>query len=188
MELGSFMTDALLQTLLEAIPTAAALVDENGQVRAANELARRRFPGLTAVPHSDLVVGDRWRVHHVVGSGLLVVVELLAAELRWLTLLEARWKLTPREVEVLAVLAEGLSNEAISLRLCCSTRTVETHVSRLLEKSRQGSRAALIAAAWAVSLEVQARSQWGRDDGPPESSLRLTEELPKRAGPLPTPL
>lgn len=181
------MTDALIQTLLEAIPTAAALVDENGQVRAANELARRRFPGLTAVPHSDLVVGDRWRVHHVVGSGLLVVVERPAAELRWLSLLEARWKLTPREVEVLAVLAEGAGNEAIALRLACSVRTVETHVSRLLEKSSQGSRAALIAAAWATSLEVQARSQWGRDDGPPKRRRGLTEEPSKGGGPPPTP-
>lgn len=181
------MRDALIQALLEAIPTAAALVDHDGRVRAANEVAQTRFPGLSAVPFSDLIVGDRWRVHHVVGSGLLVVVEQPECAVRWLTLLEARWNLTPREVEVLAILAEGAGNEAIALRLGCSVRTIETHVSRVLEKSGQGSRAALIAAAWATSLEVQARSQWSDNHRPAERRHGGAKESSKGRGTPRTP-
>jgi DNA-binding NarL/FixJ family response regulator len=42
--------------------------------------------------------------------------------------------LTPREVEVLALLREGLSNAAIAKRLYISERTVHHHVSAVLAK------------------------------------------------------
>jgi RNA polymerase sigma factor (sigma-70 family) len=43
-------------------------------------------------------------------------------------------RLTPREREVLAVLAEGLSTRQIANRLGLSVRTVETHIGKIYEK------------------------------------------------------
>lgn len=42
--------------------------------------------------------------------------------------------LTPREQEVLAMLCQRLTNAEIAARLFLSHRTVEDHVSRLLDK------------------------------------------------------
>ena len=42
--------------------------------------------------------------------------------------------LTPRELEVLALLAEGASNKAIALRLGISVHTAKFHVGSLLDK------------------------------------------------------
>jgi DNA-binding NarL/FixJ family response regulator len=44
--------------------------------------------------------------------------------------------LTPREREVLALIAEGLSNRAIAERMYVSERTVEAHVSQIFLKLR----------------------------------------------------
>lgn len=51
--------------------------------------------------------------------------------------------LTPREREVLDLLATGLSNRQIADRLVLSARTVEKHVERLLQKTATPSRTAL---------------------------------------------
>jgi DNA-binding NarL/FixJ family response regulator len=42
--------------------------------------------------------------------------------------------LTPREREVLGLMAEGLTNVGIAKRLFLTNRTVETHVSSILNK------------------------------------------------------
>lgn len=58
-------------------------------------------------------------------------------------------KLTPREREVVALIAEGLSNRQIAERLYLSERTVETHVQNTLMKLGFNSRTQV--ATWAVS-------------------------------------
>lgn len=45
-----------------------------------------------------------------------------------------RLAITPREHEILGLLAEGLSNREIGERLFVSENTVKTHASRLLDK------------------------------------------------------
>jgi DNA-binding CsgD family transcriptional regulator len=57
-------------------------------------------------------------------------------------------ELTPREREVAALLAEGLSNAALAERLFISPRTAAVHVSNILSKLGMGSRTEV--AAWAV--------------------------------------
>ena len=56
--------------------------------------------------------------------------------------------LTPREAEVAALVAEGLSNAAIGRRLYISPKTASVHVSNILSKLGMSSRAEV--AAWAV--------------------------------------
>ena len=51
--------------------------------------------------------------------------------------------LTLREFDVLTLLAGGLSNENISLRLAISTRTVAKHVENIFQKTALWSRSAL---------------------------------------------
>ncbi|MEU6256941.1 AAA family ATPase [Streptomyces sp. NPDC047043] len=50
---------------------------------------------------------------------------------------------TPREYEVLRLLADRLDNRALAARLFISPRTVEKHVASLIIKTDQGNRAAL---------------------------------------------
>jgi DNA-binding NarL/FixJ family response regulator len=78
-----------------------------------------------------------------------LVDEPIAAQLRS-NLLRARerWKLTPRQADTLERLAQGDSNKEIATALGCAQRTVELHVSALLERSGRPSRAALIACFW----------------------------------------
>jgi NarL family two-component system response regulator LiaR len=42
--------------------------------------------------------------------------------------------ITPRELEILGLIAAGLSNREIADRLCVSENTVKTHTSRLFDK------------------------------------------------------
>ena len=55
--------------------------------------------------------------------------------------------LTNRQMEVFELLAEGLSNRETGQRLFLSTRTVDHHVSALLQKLGAGSRARAAALA-----------------------------------------
>ncbi|WP_051844300.1 LuxR family transcriptional regulator [Streptomyces globisporus] len=51
--------------------------------------------------------------------------------------------LTPREREISALVAEGLTNQAVADRLCLSPRTVESHVARVYRKTGVETRAGL---------------------------------------------
>jgi len=55
--------------------------------------------------------------------------------------------LTARELEVLACLAEGLTNHQIAVRLCISRATVKFHVSSILAKLWAPTRTAAVAVA-----------------------------------------
>ncbi|PZR06945.1 MAG: hypothetical protein DI536_29180 [Archangium gephyra] len=61
---------------------------------------------------------------------------------------QARWSLTPRQLEVLSGLALGLSNKALMEELGCSVKTIETHVTELLRRSGSESRLSLVATFW----------------------------------------
>jgi DNA-binding NarL/FixJ family response regulator len=56
--------------------------------------------------------------------------------------------LSPREVEVLLLLAEGLSNREIAGSLYLSRRTVDNHVGNILAKLNVETRTAAV--AWAI--------------------------------------
>ncbi|MCD0444209.1 response regulator transcription factor [Glycomyces sp. A-F 0318] len=66
--------------------------------------------------------------------------------------LRSRLDLTPREREVLVLIARGLSNTEIAERLHVSPLTVKTYVSRILTKSGAHDRAQLVIAAYETGL------------------------------------
>jgi DNA-binding NarL/FixJ family response regulator len=61
---------------------------------------------------------------------------------------EAMTVLTARELDVLKLVAQGLSNPEIARRLVLSEHTIHRHLSNILRKLSLSSRAA--AAAWGV--------------------------------------
>jgi len=65
---------------------------------------------------------------------------------------QAAARLTPRERDVLALLAQGLATAAISDELHLSPKTVGTHVQRILTKLDVHSRAGAVAVAYREGL------------------------------------
>lgn len=58
------------------------------------------------------------------------------------------WALTPRQEDVLRLLARGDANKEIAQALACAENTVELHVTELFRKSGAPTRAKLIARFW----------------------------------------
>lgn len=96
-------------------------------------------------------IGDTGRANEVAGAALSVAQELgaapLIAELRPLTRGQTASGtangievLTPREREVMTLVAEGRSNREIGERLYVSTKTASVHVSNILAKLSARSR------------------------------------------------
>ncbi|MBI3444732.1 MAG: response regulator transcription factor [Magnetospirillum sp.] len=92
----------------------------------------------------------------------LIRSERLWAERRRRNLIEARAaSLTPREREVMILVAQGLSNKAAAAELGISVRTVEIHRARVMEKMDAESLSALV--RMVLELEESGRLPHGDD-------------------------
>lgn len=60
--------------------------------------------------------------------------------------------LTPRQLEILLLLAEGLRNPEIAARLSTTPKTIEHHVSAVLAKLHARSRAEAVRAAYQLGI------------------------------------
>lgn len=156
------LSAALVPALLEEIAGAAYILNAKRQIVAMNGRARTNVaktrghaeriaeagpdganPDVTVV---DLSARGVPRHSLVIERSTDAPAPELAMALR------ARYRLTPREVEVLVQIGKGMTNRAIAIALRCGERTVETHVSRILEKTDQASRAELVALVWSSGL------------------------------------
>jgi ATP/maltotriose-dependent transcriptional regulator MalT len=81
-----------------------------------------------------------------------------APDLAWIDALSQRVPsehpqgLTPRELQVLRLVATGKTNKAIATELCVSTKTIDRHVSNIFTKLHVPSRAAATAYAYEYKL------------------------------------
>ncbi|MEA2280326.1 MAG: branched-chain amino acid transport system substrate-binding protein [Solirubrobacteraceae bacterium] len=145
----------------EVVPSA--VVDASGAVEELNDGRGRRLleihPRLVDYARALLACDvnavrflwpdrrDGWLAVHMrhlpraVGAVPAAVVEALPVA--------APHQLTPRELDVLTLLAGGLSNPEIAAHLGASPRTVSTHVERILGKLGRASRTA------AASLAIE---------------------------------
>jgi DNA-binding NarL/FixJ family response regulator len=67
--------------------------------------------------------------------------------------------LTSREIEVLKLLVQGRTNAQLAKQLHRSTKTIDHHVSAILEKIGVGSRSAAVAAAFALGIATDERRE-----------------------------
>ena len=98
---------------------------------------RLLLEGATAAPLLRLTVACG--VHRDLAGRLLTALGH-AVEPQQLRVPDTGEILTPREVEVLRLLAEGASNRQIAQRLCVSEHTVKSHVSHILGKLNVAAR------------------------------------------------
>jgi two-component system nitrate/nitrite response regulator NarL len=138
-----------LAELVDAAPPVVALVpDETYAVEAQMAGARGLLPrdssavrlvaALTAVAW-DLIVLDPSLAAPMLGTRDSSSPSLVE-------------ELTPRELEVLGLLAEGLPNKAIALRLGISEHTVKFHVNAVLGKLGAQSRTEAVVRATRLGL------------------------------------
>jgi len=119
-------------------------------------IARQRAwpPVIGSTPPAEALVvhGDDGRLTLTYLQGLkardrdVLVLEERRAALPVATL--AALGLTPREAEILAVLANGKTNPEIAAQLSLSEKTVRTHLERVYKKLGVTNRAAAVAAAF----------------------------------------
>lgn len=118
------------QTLLAALPGVRGLFAKHA---GAEEFIR----GIKAI-----MAGEYWLPRHVLCAHLEQTRQLRSAQA-----VESHIKLSPKERQILTLLTQGCSNDAIAHRLAISPHTVKTHFYNLYRKLQVSNR--VQAATWA---------------------------------------
>ena len=129
-------------------PTTAVLVitmvDDDSTVDAALAAGARGYVLKDATP-DDITAAVRTVASGGAVFGANVAQRLLAGGLRdGRTRSPTKQMLTPREQEVLQFLADGATNRQIARELDLSVKTVQNHVSHILDKMQAADRAQAI--------------------------------------------
>jgi DNA-binding CsgD family transcriptional regulator len=140
---------------LEEVPAAAFVLGGAGAVLHANAAGRALFQRDRRAVEDRLATALKGNCPGVQVARLSADGELRLAILMTpgdpaplVELARLHWRLTPRQAQVLQLVARGMSNRAVAAQLTCAESTVELHVTALLEKSGCESRARLVARLW----------------------------------------
>lgn len=124
--------DAATAVIRQRTPEVRVLVlttyESDASILAAIEAGASGYL-LKAAPADELIAGVR-----SVAAGEVALSPTIAAQLVARVREPAPVALTPRETEVLRLVAEGLSNREIGERLFVGEATVKTHLLRTFEK------------------------------------------------------
>ena len=124
--------------------------EDDDQILAAIEAGASGYL-VKAAPAEELAAGIR-----AVAAGQTVLAPSIAAQLVARVSGRggdpARPALTRRETEILALVAEGLSNPAIAARLCIGESTVKTHLLHTFEKLEVSDRTRAVTRAMELGI------------------------------------
>jgi len=149
------IAEPALASALEAIPSPAFVVrfpatilhgNVRGRTLFANE--KDRVIALLRGPASPLKGPVRFPIGSAPDHAVVVIQDPEGDARTRLAAVTQRWGLTPRQSAVLALVAQGDSNRSVAVRLGCSEKTVELHVSALLAKTHRANRSQLVAGFW----------------------------------------
>lgn len=169
--IGSIDRPASLSSLLDRVVICAVLTEAPAEIDFTTWLGDRRAPyvvlvddgareaaqgalaagAMAVLPKSASARAVRVAIEGAV-TGLSVVAQSLrddpgSRDLAAPTEIPEPQPLTPRELEVLAALADGASNKVIARRLGISFHTVKFHIASILEKLDAESRTEALAEA-----------------------------------------
>lgn len=170
-----------LQRRSTSAATAVRLYEARNNINVVEFMSRVTAPTLVMHARGDRVVPveeGRLLAARITGARLVLLDSanhiLLADEPAWRDFVSevraflgtepgppvtALTSLSPRELDVLELVAAGLTNEAIAGRLCLSVRTVERHLSNVYVKLRVSGKAGRAAAAARFSQTLRADRQ-----------------------------
>lgn len=151
---------AALEATLQQIGAPALLVDVRGRIHEMNRagrdlLATRRDELLSSIAAVLAKQAPTLPVTltPVSANGFpeqfLAVIRPRSAEARMslcVTLAANRWKLTPRQVDVLRLLVRGASNAQIAKELGTTPRAIELHITAIFDAASVVNRSQLVAA------------------------------------------
>jgi len=153
---GFLLKDATAERLFEAVRVVAAgeaLLAPGVTKRLISEFARLRpGTGASTAARSGQPVAMADRTSR--GSGTAGTAGTAGTPGPAAVPAQGLAALTPRETEVLLLLARGLSNPEIAARLVVTDETVKTHVSRILTKLGLRDRTQAVVAAYESGLVV----------------------------------
>lgn len=144
-DLGSERAAAWLRNLgAEPLPPAIVLLTEEARRPLGAEALRA---GVRAILPRRASGEEIIAAIEAVATGLIVIhpdtvgaLQSVPSASKGAGAVIARQPLTPREIEVLGMIAEGLGNKIIAARLGISEHTVKFHIASIFVKLNAGSR------------------------------------------------